>query len=333
MLRTVGHTTANPPSAGHDASHANEQHNDRLTTSPDLERRAPPEDTHQRPHSIASPSRLKAKISHSKAEGTTQNEATVEAAALEKPISPLLAHPEEPRPRTKGPGRRSTSAPSPLSNAATARSEAERVAQAHPAVRDMVAKLNTAITAARDHPQRGRVASVLTKLFNATDAVRALTAGADHEIRNDPDVRQALQGASEILGHMRDVMQSYGGSLPARTRRQLEAVWKEADQHLSSFAQDSTATFRVSVLALIRLINNTVLVGVPAVEKQEKTLALYNASASKSTIRAIGLARRPTTHGPQVLDHYQIEAMHWLQRANLKSARAWRLKMGLSERP
>jgi len=26
---------------------------------------------------------------------------------------------------------------------------------------------------------------------------------------------------------------------------------------------------------------------------------------------------------------FQIHAMHWLQRANLKSARAWRLKMGL----
>ena len=34
---------------------------------------------------------------------------------------------------------------------------------------------------------------------------------------------------------------------------------------------------------------------------------------------------------PQSWSHTQINAMHWLQRANLKTTRAWRLKMGLRE--
>ena len=168
----------------------------------------------------------------------------------------------------------------------------------------MVAKLNTAVTTARTHPQRARVTNTLMKLFSSTDAVRALTTGADHEIRHDPDVRQALQGTREILDHMQGVLQFYKNGLPAKAREQMEATFKEADRHLKSFSQDSTSTFRVSMLALTRLVNNTVFIGVPAVENQKKTLALYNASASKSTIRAIGLARRPTTHGPQILDHF-----------------------------
>jgi len=39
-----------------------------------------------------------------------------------------------------------------------------------------------------------------------------------------------------------------------------------------------------------------------------------------------GLRRNPTGW-----NNTQIQAMHWLQRANLKTARAWRLKMGLRE--
>lgn len=39
-----------------------------------------------------------------------------------------------------------------------------------------------------------------------------------------------------------------------------------------------------------------------------------------------GMRRNPNTWSQT-----QVEAMHWLQRANLKSARAWRLKMGLRE--
>jgi transposase len=39
-----------------------------------------------------------------------------------------------------------------------------------------------------------------------------------------------------------------------------------------------------------------------------------------------GMRRNPNTW-----NQTQIEAMHWLQRTNLKSARAWRLKMGLRE--
>lgn len=39
-----------------------------------------------------------------------------------------------------------------------------------------------------------------------------------------------------------------------------------------------------------------------------------------------GMRRNPDKWNPT-----QVEAMHWLQRANLKSARAWRLKMGLRE--
>jgi transposase len=39
-----------------------------------------------------------------------------------------------------------------------------------------------------------------------------------------------------------------------------------------------------------------------------------------------GMRRNPTSWNT-----HQLEAMHWLQRANLKTARAWRLKMGLRE--
>ena len=44
--------------------------------------------------------------------------------------------------------------------------------------------------------------------------------------------------------------------------------------------------------------------------------------------RAILWAMR---RNPASWSHTQLTAMHWLQRANLKSARAWRLKMGLRE--
>jgi hypothetical protein len=183
-------------------------------------------------------------------------------------------------------------------------SEADRVAQAHPTVRDMIAKLNTAVTAARDHPQRARLTGTLMKVLTSSDVARALTTGADHEIRHDPDVRQALQGTREVLDHMRDVLQSYKDGLPPKAREQLEATFQDADKYLSSFSQDSSPAFRVTMLSLNRAINSAIFVGVPAAENQKKTLAIFNAAASKSVLRTIGVARRPTTHGPQMLDHF-----------------------------
>lgn len=310
MLSSAVHTPTSSPVAGRQDQQANEPQNVHQPSphGTPLGHRTPPQEARQRPRGTAPPPVHKAEIEDAEASLEPQDVAeTVAPATLEKPNSPLLVRSGgEPRARTQGTGRRNSPRPSasPGTNASSALSEAERVAQAHPAVRDMVARLNTAVTTARDHPQRERVASVLMKLLSSTDAVRALTTGADHEIRHDPDVRQALQGAREVLDHMRDVLQRYSDGLPAGARHQLKATFEEADRHLASFSQDSTATFRASVLALTRFVNNTVFVGVPAVENQKKTLALYNASASKSTIRAIGLARRPTTHGPQVLDHF-----------------------------
>jgi hypothetical protein len=308
MFSPVPRTPTSSPVVGHLDLHANEPQDVRQpprSPGPGPAHRTPPQEAGQRPRGTAPQLGQKAEIEDAEASSAPQDEAgAVAPATLEKPTSPLLERTKDLRARTQAAGRRGTPKASPRRDASPALPEAERVAQAHPAVRDMVAKLNTAITSARDHPQRERVASVLMKFLSTTDSVRALTTGADHEIRHDPDVRQALQGAREVLDHMRHVLQSYKDGLPAKTRRQLEATFKEADRYLRNFSEDSTVTFRVSTLALIRALNTAVFVGVPAVEKQKKTLALYNASASKSVIRSIGLARRPTTHGPQVLDHF-----------------------------
>ncbi|WP_143073953.1 hypothetical protein [Roseateles sp. YR242] len=136
------------------------------------------------------------------------------------------------------------------------------------------------------------------------DFVRALTTRDDDRIRRDPNVRWALTGARDVIDHMRVVIEENESRLPPPLAKALKARWREADWNLADFAHDASLTSRIAALSTVRAVNTFIFLGVPLMEPQRKTTALYVAVSGKSAVRAIGLGRRATTHAWQVADHF-----------------------------
>jgi transposase len=144
------------------------------------------------------------------------------------------------------------------------------------------------------------------------DAKRLLfaTAGRDHEcVERFAQDLEAHQGKREEIAH---VCMDMSGAYALGVEKSLPQ------------AQISYDRFHVVALA------NAAMDEVRNAEWKEEAprvreaLGPLNASERRTVLWA--MRRNPASWSAM-----QSHAMHWLQRANLKSARAWRLKMGLRQ--